>query len=147
MKTCEVYQRDGSTDDVKCPTNNQHLLTKLVCNYRSHPDILKIPNECFYQDELIACADKLVRESLCSWDGLPKKGCPLVFHGVMSLEMREKKSPSFFNPEEATTVLAYVEQLLSARGSGIRVSEKEIGIITPYRKQVPFTFTLIKNGL
>ena len=48
--------------------------------------------------------------------------------------MREEKSPSFFNPEEAAVVLQYVKDLKDARG--INVLPSQIGIISPYRKQV-----------
>ena len=36
--------------------------------------------------------------------------------------------------QEAEVVVGYVKDLLSARG--IRVNDREIGVITPYRKQV-----------
>ena len=34
------------------------------------------------------------------------------------------------------TVVKYIEDLLSTREFGIRVQQKEIGVISPYRKQV-----------
>lgn len=46
----------------------------------------------------------------------------------------KKKSPSFFNPEEAAVVVQYVKDLKDARG--IKVQPSEIGVISPYRKQV-----------
>ena len=45
--------------------------------------------------------------------------------------MREDNSPSFFNPEELFIVVDYVKKLLE-----FNVDEDDIGIITPYRKQV-----------
>ena len=58
------------------------LVTKLVNNYRSHPAVLKLPSAVFYHDELIPCADEGMRESFCQWDKLPKKGFPVIFHGL-----------------------------------------------------------------
>ena len=58
------------------------LVTKLVNNYRSHPAVLKLPSAVFYHDELVSCANECMRESLCHWEKLPKKGFPVVFHGV-----------------------------------------------------------------
>ena len=58
------------------------LVTKLVNNYRSHPAVLKLPSAVFYHDELVPCANECMRESLCHWEKLPKKGFPVVFHGV-----------------------------------------------------------------
>lgn len=51
---------------------------------------------------------------------------------------RESNSPSFFNTSEITVVVDYLKKLLLAQGKkGIaKISPKDIGIITPYRKQV-----------
>lgn len=43
------------------------------------------------------------------------------------------RSPSWFNADEAATVLDYVEQLLQFRRS--RVTPEQIGVITPFAKQ------------
>ncbi|XP_031566340.1 putative helicase mov-10-B.1 [Actinia tenebrosa] len=113
---------------------NPLLLTKLLKNYRSHPAILELPNEMFYDDELEACADELKRNSLCQWSKLPTKDFPIIFHGVKGRDMREENSPSFFNPEEAVTVVKCVKDLRDSRG--VNILTKDIGIISPYRKQV-----------
>ena len=44
------------------------------------------------------------------------------------------RSPSWFNADEAATVVDYVEQLLQFRRS--RVTPEQIGVITPFAKQV-----------
>ena len=110
------------------------VATKLVQNYRSHPDILALPNRLFYDGDLKAMANELVRSSLCEWDHLPRKGFPIIFHGIEGTDEREERSPSFFNPAEASQVAKYVEMLRDTRG--IKVSLEEIGVISPYRKQV-----------
>lgn len=132
MKT-DVYKRRPQATSVS-DAYDSRLLVKLVRNYRSHPDILKVPNESFYMNELEACADVLVRESLCQWSELPKKGVPLIFHGVIGKDEREERSPSFFNTAEIAIVVDYVDKLLKTRPQ--KVLAKEIGIISPYRKQV-----------
>ncbi|GAA6103763.1 putative helicase mov-10-B.1 [Tachysurus ichikawai] len=65
-------------------------------------------------------------------------GFPLIFHGVSGKDERESNSPSFFNTSEITVVVDYLKKLLLTQGKkGIaRISPKDIGIITPYRKQV-----------
>uniref|UniRef100_A0A3Q2CYX7 Putative helicase mov-10-B.2 n=1 Tax=Cyprinodon variegatus TaxID=28743 RepID=A0A3Q2CYX7_CYPVA len=78
---------------------NNLYVTKLLRNYRSHPAILKIPNELFYDGELQACAEEYSRKLYCNWEHLPKQGFPVIFHGVKGLETRESSSPSFFNVE------------------------------------------------
>ncbi|NXY76275.1 SDE3 helicase, partial [Glareola pratincola] len=116
------------------------FVTKLLWNYRSHEAILRIPNELFYDSELKACEsiELDVRSLYCAWDELPKKGFPIIFHGVCGEDRREAKSPSFFNTSEIEVLIHYLKKLLQSRGKGgcPSVSPKEVGIISPYRKQV-----------
>ena len=44
---------------------NTAVITKLLRNYRSHPAILKLPNDMFYDSELVPCANVVDREKLC----------------------------------------------------------------------------------
>ncbi|KAK3566500.1 hypothetical protein QTP86_034004 [Hemibagrus guttatus] len=117
---------------------NSIYVTKLLRNYRSHRAILKTPNEMFYDGELQPCADEFTTNFYCGWEHLPKQGFPLIFHGVPGKDERESNSPSFFNTSEITVVVDYLKKLLLTQGKkGIaRISPKDIGIITPYRKQV-----------
>ncbi|XP_077973310.1 putative helicase mov-10-B.1 [Styela clava] len=113
---------------------NEHRVTKLLKNYRSHEAIIKVSNEEIYDNELGVCADKLIRNSLCSWGERPQKYFPVIFHGVRGKDEQNEKSPSFFNSKEVKIVKQYVENLLSDRRH--RVKPEEIGIIAPYRSQV-----------
>ena len=79
-------------------------VTKLVDNYRSHETLLKLYSDMFYHRELCMRADSRVTHPPTSWEGLPRKGFPLVFHGVQGEDMREGNSPSWFNPVEAVQV-------------------------------------------
>ncbi|NXH52071.1 SDE3 helicase, partial [Rhabdornis inornatus] len=119
---------------------NPQFITKLLWNYRSHEAILRIPNELFYDNELKVCKrDGLdIRNLYCTWEELPKKGFPIIFHGVCGEDQREAKSPSFFNTAEIEILVHYLKKLLLSRSKGScpTVSPKEIGIISPYRKQV-----------
>ncbi|XP_012712087.2 putative helicase mov-10-B.1 [Fundulus heteroclitus] len=117
---------------------NTCFVTKLLRNYRSHPTILKIPNERFYEGELQACADEYSRNIYCRWEHLPKQGFPVIFHGVAGKDQREATSPSFFNIAEVEVMMDYVRKLLDSQGKkGVaKISPKDIGIIAPYRKQV-----------
>ncbi|NWS47758.1 SDE3 helicase, partial [Probosciger aterrimus] len=116
------------------------FVTKLLWNYRSHEAILRIPNELFYDSELKACESNEfdVRSLYCNWEELPEKGFPIIFHGVCGEDRREAKSPSFFNTTEIEVLVQYLKKLLQSRGKGgcPSVSPKEVGIISPYRKQV-----------
>lgn len=129
MKYSEIYQRSKSGYDSR-------FITKLVMNYRSHSQIHKVPSELFYDGELQTCADPGVRESCCRWSRLPRRGFPLFFHGVSGQDEREGCSPSFFNACEAKVVVDYVQDLLQARDVQPKVTESDIAIISPYRRQV-----------
>ncbi|XP_078481514.1 putative helicase MOV-10 [Ciona intestinalis] len=109
------------------------FITKLLKNYRNHPDILDEPNRQFYDGELEACADEMERNCLCGWSELPQKNFPIIFRAENGVEEREERSPSYFNRKEAVAVYNYVENLLQARGNG--VTPNHIGIISPYKKQ------------
>ena len=58
----------------------------------------------------------------------------MIFEAVCGKDQREEKSPSFFNPEEVSVVLRYVESLIDSRDIPLKPSE--IGIISPYHRQV-----------
>lgn len=131
MKDFSVYQkRDGVFSNC--------FVTKLVRNYRSHPAILKIPNELFYDEELQACADEYARNLYCGWEHLPRRNFPVIFHGVTGKDDREASSPSFFNVAEVEVLMDYVRKLLRSQGKkGVaKIAPRDIGIIAPYRKQV-----------
>jgi len=56
---------------------------KLVENYRSHPALIHLPSQLFYNGELVISAAKSLVECLCPWDQLPNRtGFPILFHGV-----------------------------------------------------------------
>lgn len=83
-------------------------------------------------------ADQWDREAYCNWEYLPKKGFPVIFHGVMGKDEREANSPSFFNVSEIEVLVDYLTKLMETQGKkGLpKLSAKDIGIIAPYRKQV-----------
>ncbi|XP_038054523.1 putative helicase MOV-10 [Patiria miniata] len=139
MTESAPYQRHDEE-----PHYNSRVLTKLLRNYRSHPAILKLPNQMFYANELEVHADEVVRNSLCGWDRLPQKDFPILFHGVEGKDEREGQSPSFFNSAEVTIVVEYVEELLAKRG-GRKIKESDIGIISPYRRQVQKLQAVLKK--
>ncbi|XP_069346579.1 RNA helicase Mov10l1 [Eulemur rufifrons] len=137
-----AYLRDENAFGA-CGAYNPLLVTKLVKNYRSHAALLALPSRLFYHRELEVCADPEVVTSLLGWEKLPKKGFPLIFHGVRGNEAREGRSPSWFNPVEAVQAMRYC--CLLARSVSSQVSASDIGVITPYRKQVEKIKILLRN--
>jgi len=123
---------------------DKKIMTKLVRNYRSHPAILKLPNERFYDGDLLASADIFTMNSLINWEHLPRKGFPLIFHGVEGTDEREGNSPSWFNREEVQLVKEYAGLLVKGTRSN-RVKPEEIAVITPYHKQAQKISMLLKS--
>ncbi|NXG60331.1 M10L1 helicase, partial [Hemiprocne comata] len=138
----EIYLRDEDAFSA-CGSYNPLLITKLTKNYRSHAALLALPSKLFYHKELEVCADSSVVTSLLHWRKLPRKGFPLIFHGIRGSELREGHSPSWFNPTEAVQIMQYCCHL--ARSEYTAVSVADIGVITPYRKQVEKTRLLLRS--
>ncbi|KAG8235104.1 hypothetical protein J437_LFUL015531 [Ladona fulva] len=130
MTSVDLYQRDEGNN------YNPDVLTKLVKNFRSHPAILDLPNRLFYQGELMPSGERGITHSACNWEFLPKKGVPIIFHGVEGKEERDHHSPSYFNTSEIHQVVRYLKEILDSKFSGAKIPESEIGIISPYRRQV-----------
>ncbi|KAJ9601053.1 hypothetical protein L9F63_000788, partial [Diploptera punctata] len=131
MNKCDLYQKDEATNQY-----NSNVLTKLIQNFRSHKHILALPNNLFYDNELQVCADPALTSLACNWEHLPNRGFPVIFYGVQGKDQREGNSPSYFNLQEIDVIMSYVERILDDRFSGRKLQQNEIGIITPYRKQV-----------
>mmetsp|Transcript_6441 Transcript_6441/g.11006 ORF Transcript_6441/g.11006 Transcript_6441/m.11006 type:complete len:260 (-) Transcript_6441:528-1307(-) len=66
-----------------------------------------------------------------------------MLHGVVGRDEREGNSPSWFNQQEAKLVMQYVNDLLEMRAN--RPSPQDIGIISPYRKQVQKIRALLRG--
>nr|XP_019952231.1 PREDICTED: putative helicase mov-10-B.2 isoform X1 [Paralichthys olivaceus] len=133
-----LLERLMKYNDLYKTSKNPRFVTKLLRNYRSHAAILKIPNELFYDNEVQEFADKRDREMYCNWEYLPKKGFPVIFHGVIGKDEREANSPSFFNVSEIEVLVDYLTKLMETqeRNGLPKLTAKHIGIIVPYRKQV-----------
>uniref|UniRef100_A0A3B4WP45 RNA helicase n=1 Tax=Seriola lalandi dorsalis TaxID=1841481 RepID=A0A3B4WP45_SERLL len=114
------------------------FVTKLLRNYRSHRAILTIPNELFYKGELLPHAPKKKCNSYCKWNRLPKEGFPLIFHGVAGINERDANNPSLYNVAEVEVLKEYLKSIFDhLHKKGVtKIQSGEIGIITPYRKQV-----------
>lgn len=117
---CELYS-----------SGDENYVTKLVKNYRCHPEILYLPSLLFYDGELIPCRD-IKMDSDMTLDILPNKEFPVLFLGIQGCDEREGNNPSWFNRIEAGKVIEVVRKLTA---SGYFM-EEDIGIITPYRQQV-----------
>ncbi|KAG6438499.1 hypothetical protein O3G_MSEX000020 [Manduca sexta] len=111
--------------------DNPQYITTLINNFRSHPDILNIPNQLFYKGELKALAplDALSNINVLEEEGGDRA---IVFHAVNSHEQRMGHAPSFFNEKELEMIKRYVKTLIEVHA----VVPRDIGIIAPYIRQV-----------
>ena len=99
-----------------------------------------MPSEKFYDSALVPCADKKTSEFFRNFDWIKNPDCPIMFHGVVGQHSKDGLSPSLYNTLEIDHVKNYVQKLLKSDGL---VSVKDIGVITPYRRQV----RMIKDAL
>ncbi|KAK4266320.1 hypothetical protein QN277_027262 [Acacia crassicarpa] len=111
---------------------DNNYITRLVRNYRCHPQILHLPSKLFYDGELIACKEDDTGSLLLNEDFLPNKEFPVLFFGIQGCDEREGSNPSWFNRIEVSKVIELVKKLTT----GGNMKEEDIGIITPYRQQV-----------
>lgn len=99
----------------------------LIDNYRAHAGILKIYNDQFYYSKLQTKGD----QTLIQWRGLKNPDIPLLFKNVIGQEEREEDSPSWFNQTEINEIFAILNDL---KNQNLLIN-KNVGIISPYRKQ------------
>ena len=112
-----MYNMDGGG------SYDQRCITKLVRNFRSHAELLTVPKQLFYNNELEACADQMQVESCLNFEGLPAEAkrnkVPMIFHGVIGQDLKEESSPSFFNIEEVVIVADYIKKLLEMKSNKV----------------------------
>jgi len=92
MDSFDDYKRSGEPGQY-----NNHFITKLVKNYRSHNAIIAVPRQLFYDGELIVAGNERILNMMLGWEMLPNKNFPIIFHSVIGENEREADSPSFFN--------------------------------------------------
>ncbi|XP_010256116.1 PREDICTED: probable RNA helicase SDE3 [Nelumbo nucifera] len=111
---------------------DENFVTKLVRNYRCHPSILDLPSKLFYNGELIACKEEISPSTNAWMEILPNREFPVLFIGIQGCDEREGNNPSWFNRFEASKVVEIIKKLTASDD----LTEADIGVITPYRKQV-----------
>ncbi|GJQ74697.1 hypothetical protein Trydic_g21548 [Trypoxylus dichotomus] len=138
-----LLERLMTTNPLYMHENNNYI-TMLKLNYRAHPDVLKVPNYLFYDDQLQAvnavARDDPIAKTCIFPRTVPKYklqglACPVEFCSVISEERREGKSPSYYNELEMQMVMKYIKAMLSLSIKP-KVSQTDIGVITPYVRQL-----------
>lgn len=88
----ESYQRDAVTK-MYC----SRMLTQLLKNFRSHPDIINISNDIFYNSELQPCASIVKTHRYLGWWKLPVKNVPILFDATVGIAQKEGNSHRYLN--------------------------------------------------
>ena len=109
----DLYKRDARG------IFNPRYVVQLTKNYRSHPKLLKVPNELFYENRLEPCADIARTHQMSRWTYLPKSGFPMIFQSVHSRHSCPRGSTSLMNAMEVYEVIQWVEKLLRS-GNNLR---------------------------
>lgn len=117
---------------------NPQVITKLLDNYRSHEALIHYSNQWFYDGELRARAEPLLADWAVGWDYLPNPAFPIIMHSVVGVTRMDRQCLSSFNKEEARCVLHYIQKILSDGINDRQIREEDIGVVTPYSKQVSY---------
>jgi DNA polymerase III delta prime subunit len=109
-------------------------------SYRAHPAITDLYSSLFYDTKLRAVGNESITYSMTNYPIFNSHGTeiiPVQFINANGVEERTADSPSWFNREEADTVLDLVQELvLHTDTNGVHITADDVGVITPYRKQV-----------
>lgn len=126
----ETYKLDGNGN------YDRTLQTRLRQNYRSHPEIVRLFNELYYNGELIPQARASEVNHAANWQLLPNGAFPIIFQATHGVTKREEHSTSSYNHLEAQVLCWYVKRLLNeGLGKGKYVTQSDIGIVAPYTAQ------------
>ncbi|KAH9959442.1 P-loop containing nucleoside triphosphate hydrolase protein [Russula dissimulans] len=109
-------------------------IVELLRNRRSHPSIIAWSNRYFYEDRMREYANTYITYDLVHSNVLPKKGLPVVFHGVRGSEEHTKWSPSSFNILEASIIRDYCVKLTADPER--KIYPEEIRVLALYKAQV-----------
>ncbi|TDG51099.1 hypothetical protein AWZ03_002462 [Drosophila navojoa] len=119
---------DGSYDT--------RLQLRLRRNYRSHPEIVGIYNQLYYDNQLIPMAPLQKVNIAANWGLLPNGEFPILFNATYGKTEHKHNSTSSFNLLEAKAIYWCVKRLLTdGLGNDVRVQPDDIGVITPYLAQ------------
>jgi len=130
LMASELYkvQDDGKYDFT--------LQTRLRRNYRSHPEIVRLFNKLYYNNDLIALAPGQRINQTANWPMLRNSKFPIIFQATYGITNRHPLSFSSYNELEAEVVCWYISILLhNGLGNGVKVKQEDIGVITPYLAQ------------
>lgn len=116
-------------------------------NYRSHYRIFELSSKLFYSNSLEQCGNEEDLCSLMSWDKLPSDSqFPVLVLGIDGEQKHTMDSPSFYNTNEANSVVQECQSLMSSQNFKTAVKQTDIGVIAAFRAQVLHIRTLLRTN-
>lgn len=110
---------------------NSAVITKLLDNFRSHPDILEVPNRLFYDGHLKAKAAPETANFALGWSFLPNPKFPIIFYPIQGYAQTDKITSSVCNQAEIDVVMNYLVEIIQNGINGHTIKPEEIGVVTP----------------
>ncbi|KAF9584788.1 hypothetical protein BGW38_005174 [Lunasporangiospora selenospora] len=151
-------KHSGSVTKPRLSKETEYLAKTIPCfanlaqNYRSHSKMLMMPSAMFYNDTLVASAEKSQTDSMLGCPLLPNPNCPIVFVGVKGTDKSQlDEAASWYNVAEAEQVASMIEDLMALSRDGnnddvkLHVEVKDIGVIAPFREQVKLLRQLLRS--
>jgi hypothetical protein len=112
--------------------HKRRRIVALHRNHRSHGNIIAWSNRYCYEDTMRDNGNSYITYHLVLSDVLPKKGFPVVFHGVKGNEQHTKWSPLCFNIIEASIVRDYCVKLIGDHERKICKNGAPLDFTCPY---------------
>ncbi|MCY3413258.1 MAG: AAA family ATPase [Candidatus Heimdallarchaeota archaeon] len=120
-----MFERLASVDSIQ-----NHRFTLLQYQYRMHDEILKFPNQSFYDGKLQSANEEVATQSIGEIQSKLLTNHP---YEVICLQDTNFSSVMQMNGAEVSIIVAIVHDLLK---SDIAITSDRIGIIAPFRAQV-----------
>ena len=115
--------------------------TNLIANYRSHPAILAVPSNLFYQDTLVNHAVDVNRLSF--WDGWKGRRWPVLFYNSSeeAEDDLERDGGGWYNAVEARIACDFARKIMATQA----VLPEEICIMSPFKAQIQCIRTIVRQ--
>jgi helicase MOV-10 len=117
------------------PEYDNRYVSQLLDNYRSHTSILQFSNFEFYDGKLRAKSKSEDVMLGMKWNQLPNNKFPILFHPCKAPSKKANDGVSTINYGQAEIVKSYVDNLLKRGIDKRKITENDIGVVTPYKAQ------------
>jgi helicase MOV-10 len=114
-------------------------------NFRAHPQLMALSSSLFYGDAVRASLPPQLAEKALPFEDLNGSECPICFYGVAGQDERDEES--FWNSAECFKVAELVQRVVASPALAGAFSAKDIGVVTPFYKQVRLIREVLRDRL